>query len=105
MVWTLTTTVKVKQTKRGKAVQIDSDSVKAGKTFIIENDTNEYLDVLIDADIPSVGIIRVDPKNPPKEYFTLVSKTSTGTLKTYTLKYLGEQAVINRPHKRHHSLI
>jgi len=90
MLWTLTTSVQEKKIEKGEPVQIDSDAIKPGKTFIIENNITEYLNVLIDVDVPKVGTLRIDPKNPPAEYFQLLSSTKIDEMETFTLKYLGK---------------
>lgn len=87
MLWTLNVKVKPSKVIRGKAVQIDSDVVQLGSTFIIIHDKKKYLDLALEVDIPYIGRIRIDPSAPPKKYFELISKTSSQYQNSYSLLY------------------
>lgn len=87
MLWTLNIKVKPAKVIRGKAVQIDSDVVQLGSTFIIIHDKKKYLDLALEVDIPNIGKVRIDPSAPPQKYFELISKTTSQYQNSYSLLY------------------
>jgi len=88
--WTLNVSVRPVISVPGPVEQVDSDQVQLGKTFVVEHDTNRYLDVEIETILPKLGKIRMNPMNPIKPYFKKIGESTFGETKTYTIQYLGE---------------
>lgn len=90
MNWTLTTMFVPLEQVRGDRIQIDNDRVEAGSVFLVSHDRNELLGIDMDVDIPDLGRIRMTPSSPIEPYFTLIHKSSVGSVDTYSIRYNGE---------------
>jgi hypothetical protein len=86
--WTLTVQRRKILNVDGETVQIDSDQLKTGKSFVVEHDTALYRDVELEANMP-FGVILMNPKNPSNKYFELLGESKFGTKIKYTLLFKG----------------
>lgn len=86
--WTLTVQRRKILDVDGKTVQIDSDELKAGKSFVVEHDMALYKDIELEVNMP-FGVITMDPKDPSNKYFELLGKSNFGTKVKYTLLFKG----------------
>ncbi|GAA6213273.1 hypothetical protein NBRC116602_30140 [Hyphomicrobiales bacterium 4NK60-0047b] len=89
MNWTLNVQVRSKKTIGGSAEQIDSDTVDGGKIFIVSYDKSKFQSIYLDVDLPELGTVRVDPKNPPLPFFKKIAVSEAGKLVSYSLYYQG----------------
>lgn len=86
--WTLTVQRRKILDVDGKTVQIDSDELKAGKSFVVEHDRALYKDIELEVNMP-FGVITMDPKDPSNKYFELLGRSNFGTKVKYTLLFKG----------------
>jgi hypothetical protein len=86
--WTLTVQRQKILDVDGETVQIDSDQLNSGKSFVVVHDTSEYRDIELEVKMP-FGIITMNPKSPSNKYFELVGESKLGSKIKYTLLFKG----------------
>lgn len=86
--WTLTVQRKKILDVDGKTVQIDSDKLKSGKSFVVVHDKAVYRDIELEVNMP-FGVLVMNPKKPSNKYFELIGKSKLGATVKYTLLFKG----------------
>ncbi|NGN97827.1 hypothetical protein G5S52_09160 [Grimontia sp. S25] len=86
--WTLTVDVRKKNIVDGDVIQIDSDELKAGKSFIVTHDKDTYKDIELEANMP-FGVLLMNPKKPNERYFELLGESKLGNSVRYTILFKG----------------
>ncbi|MEZ9169060.1 hypothetical protein BCV09_17960 [Vibrio cyclitrophicus] len=86
--WTLTVSRQPIIETDGDIKQIDSDRVRAGRSFVIVHDVKQYKDIELEFTMP-FGQLAMSPSAPIERYFELLTVSDIGATKKYTLLYKG----------------
>jgi hypothetical protein len=86
--WTLTVKRQQLMSVDGDTVQVDSDQIKAGKSFVVVHDTKLYSDIELEVTMP-FGSLTMNPKKPMDKYFELLGTSKLGSQTKYTLLFKG----------------